>query len=91
MSNDQHQDGPSRRDYRGIFPGIFTMGNLVCGFIAVISISEGDVVDGCWFIILAAFLDLLDGKIERLLTVFGDRLVGMFGELFHWQKSSVDA
>lgn len=66
MSNGQFQDGSTRRDYRGFFPGMFTMGNLVCGFIAVISISEGAVVDGCWFIILAAFLDLLDGKVARL-------------------------
>ncbi|MCH7879512.1 MAG: CDP-diacylglycerol--serine O-phosphatidyltransferase [candidate division Zixibacteria bacterium] len=58
-----------RRDYRGLFPGVFTMGNLVCGFLSVLSVSEGDVVTGCWFILLAAFLDLLDGKVARLAGV----------------------
>ncbi|MBN4076213.1 CDP-diacylglycerol--serine O-phosphatidyltransferase [Gemmatimonas aurantiaca] len=55
-----------RRDFRGFFPGMFTMGNLVCGFIAVISVSQGKEIEACWFIILAAFLDMLDGKVARL-------------------------
>jgi len=52
--------------YRGIFPGTFTMGNIVCGFIAILSTFEGNITAACWFIILAGFLDALDGKIARL-------------------------
>ena len=52
--------------YRGIFPGTFTMGNVVCGFIAVLTTFEGNITTACWFIILAGFLDALDGKIARL-------------------------
>lgn len=52
--------------YRGIFPGIFTMGNVVCGFIALLSMVEGKVTAACWLVILAAFLDSLDGKVARL-------------------------
>lgn len=52
--------------YRGIFPGTFTMGNVVCGFIAILSVFEGHVTAACWFVILAAFLDALDGKVARL-------------------------
>ncbi|MFQ5607113.1 MAG: CDP-alcohol phosphatidyltransferase family protein, partial [Candidatus Zixiibacteriota bacterium] len=66
-----------RRDFKGFFPGVFTMGNLVCGFISVLSVSEGDILTGCWFIMLAAFLDLLDGKVARLAdanTRFGVEL-----------------
>jgi len=52
--------------YRGIFPGTFTMGNVVCGFIAILTTFEGHITTACWFIILAGFLDALDGKIARL-------------------------
>jgi len=52
--------------YRGIFPGTFTMGNIVCGFLAILSAYEGNTTTSCWFIILAGFLDALDGKIARL-------------------------
>lgn len=52
--------------YRGIFPGIFTMGNVVCGFVAILTVVEGKVTAACWLVILAAFLDSLDGKVARL-------------------------
>ncbi|MFH1688130.1 MAG: CDP-diacylglycerol--serine O-phosphatidyltransferase [bacterium] len=52
--------------YRGIFPGTFTMGNVVCGFLSILSAFEGNVTTACWLIVLAAFLDALDGKIARL-------------------------
>ena len=54
------------RDYRGILPGSFTMGSVVCGFLAILSTFEGDLITACWLVILAAFLDALDGKIARL-------------------------
>ena len=49
-----------------ILPGTFTMGNVVCGFLAILSAFEGNITTACWFIILAGFLDALDGKIARL-------------------------
>jgi CDP-diacylglycerol--serine O-phosphatidyltransferase len=52
--------------YRGIFPGTFTMGNVVCGFVSILKSIEGDVLTACWFVFLAAFLDALDGKVARL-------------------------
>lgn len=53
-------------NYKGIIPGTFTMGNLVCGFLAILSAFEGHVTTACWFIVLAGFLDVLDGKIARI-------------------------
>ncbi|MCX6826310.1 MAG: CDP-diacylglycerol--serine O-phosphatidyltransferase [candidate division Zixibacteria bacterium] len=53
-------------DFKGIFPGTFTMGNVVCGFLAILSAFEGEVTTACWLIILAGFLDGLDGKVARL-------------------------
>ena len=51
---------------RSVIPGTFTMGNIVCGFLAILSAFNGDFVDACWLIILAGFLDALDGKIARI-------------------------
>lgn len=53
------------RNYRGVIPNTFTMGNVVCGFLAILSTVEGQATTACWFIVLAGFLDLLDGKIAR--------------------------
>jgi len=61
---------------RGILPGIFTMGNLACGFGAIV-IAGGskhligperahNLNEAVWLIILAAFLDFLDGMVARL-------------------------
>lgn len=53
-------------NYRGIFPGTFTMGNVVCGFLSILSAFEGNITTACWFIVLAGFLDALDGKVARI-------------------------
>jgi CDP-diacylglycerol--serine O-phosphatidyltransferase len=54
------------RSYRGIFPGFFTMGNVVFGFLSILSSFEGDMTTACWFVILAGACDVLDGKVARL-------------------------
>lgn len=53
-------------NYRGFFPGVFTMGNVVCGFLSILSAFEGNITTACWFIILAGFLDAMDGRVARL-------------------------
>lgn len=53
-------------NYKGIVPGTFTMGNVVCGFLSLLSSFEHNVTAACWFVVLAAFLDVLDGKVARL-------------------------
>ena len=52
--------------FKGIVPNIFTMGNTACGFFAILSAFEGNIVDACWLVLLAGFLDAMDGKIARL-------------------------
>ncbi|HDY87640.1 MAG TPA: CDP-diacylglycerol--serine O-phosphatidyltransferase [bacterium] len=50
-------------------PSIFTMGNLLCGFLAIINVIEGtkaSMSHAAWWIIIAAIFDLLDGKVARL-------------------------
>ncbi len=53
-------------NFRGIFPGAFTMANMLCGFFAIISTHHGEVTRAAWLIILAGFIDALDGKVARL-------------------------
>ncbi len=56
----------AKHNYRGILPGSFTMGSVVCGFLSILSVFEGELITACWLVILAGFLDGLDGKIARL-------------------------
>ncbi len=63
------------RDIKGILPGMFTMGNLACGFGSIILAGgAGGIVGGngtrnlfeaVWLVILAAFFDFLDGLVAR--------------------------
>jgi CDP-diacylglycerol--serine O-phosphatidyltransferase len=45
---------------------MFTMGNVVCGFLSILSAFEGNVTTACWFIILAGVLDAMDGRVARM-------------------------
>ncbi len=53
-------------NFRGIFPGVFTMGNLFCGFLAILSAIDGEIGHACRFILLGFFLDGLDGFVARV-------------------------
>ncbi|UCC80590.1 MAG: CDP-diacylglycerol--serine O-phosphatidyltransferase [Candidatus Zixiibacteriota bacterium] len=63
------------RNIKGILPGIFTMGNLACGFGAIVISGGASYLTGfqrdfrineaVWLIILAAFFDILDGLVAR--------------------------
>jgi CDP-diacylglycerol--serine O-phosphatidyltransferase len=57
-----------RRFRRGvsILPSLFTTGNLFLGFWAVVRTLNGRYTDAAPFIIWAAVLDMLDGRIARL-------------------------
>jgi CDP-diacylglycerol--serine O-phosphatidyltransferase len=53
---------------RGIYllPSLFTVGNMLCGFAAVLYAIHNRLEFACWLILLAALLDGLDGRIARL-------------------------
>lgn len=53
------------RNIKGIFPGVFTMGNMLCGFLSILQSFEGEAIHASWLIILAGFFDTLDGKLAR--------------------------
>jgi CDP-diacylglycerol---serine O-phosphatidyltransferase len=68
-----------RRLRRGVFllPSICTVGNIFCGFYAIISTSHGDYDQAARAIGIAIILDMLDGRIARLTntaTEFGLQL-----------------
>ncbi len=54
------------KNIRGIFfPGMFTVGNMFCGFVSILYSFDGEPIHSAWMIILAAFFDALDGKVAR--------------------------
>ncbi len=46
--------------------------NMVSGYIAIVMAGEGSFVAACWFIILAAFFDTLDGFVARMTNGISD-------------------
>jgi len=53
---------------RGIylFPTLFTVGNIFCGYFAILHGMKGDFEKSALLILLATVLDALDGKVARL-------------------------
>ena len=50
-----------------VIPNLFTVGNLLCGFLALRFVTQGNYVPAAWLIVLAAALDNMDGRIARLI------------------------
>jgi len=48
-----------------ILPSAFTMANLFFGIYAMVTADRGDFILAGWFIVVAAILDTLDGRIAR--------------------------
>ena len=49
-----------------ILPAIVTLGNLFCGFLAVVYIADAKLEAAAWLIFLGMVFDMLDGKVARL-------------------------
>ena len=52
-------------------PNLLTLGNLLCGTIAIMFILKGDINTAALLVVLAAVLDFFDGFVARLLGVQG--------------------
>lgn len=68
-----------KRFRRGVFilPSIFTVGNIFCGYYAILATMRGDYDHAAQAIGIAIILDMLDGRIARLTnsaTDFGLQL-----------------
>lgn len=60
-----------------ILPSAFTLGNLFFGVYAMVAAIRGDFAWAGWFIVFAAALDLLDGRVARFTrtgSAFGAEL-----------------
>jgi CDP-diacylglycerol--serine O-phosphatidyltransferase len=81
-----------------ILPSAFTSGNLFFGVWSIVESARGEYLTAAWFIVVAAVLDLLDGRVARMSrsgTAFGAELdslvdivsfgVGPAMLLFFWQ------
>jgi CDP-diacylglycerol---serine O-phosphatidyltransferase len=57
---------------RSFIPNMFTLMNLFGGFMAIVRISEGQLMQAAGFIVLSAVFDMLDGAVARLTKSTGD-------------------
>jgi CDP-diacylglycerol--serine O-phosphatidyltransferase len=69
----------SRRLQRGVIvlPSAFTLGSLFLGVWAIISAARGRAEMAGWLIVLAAFMDMFDGRVARFTgtgSEFGEQL-----------------
>lgn len=49
-----------------VIPNLFTSINMFCGFLSILSASEGNFNYAAWLIFIAAVFDALDGLVARL-------------------------
>ncbi len=60
-----------------ILPSAFTLANLFFGFYAIVASTRGDYEWAAWFVVWAAVLDMLDGRVARFTrtgSAFGGEL-----------------
>lgn len=57
---------------RSAVPSTFTVMNMVCGYAAIVTASDGNIVASGWFIIFAALFDTIDGFVARLTNSASD-------------------
>lgn len=65
----RHWDGLREKRSRSIFllPSLLTTGNLFCGFLALLLTVQGRYTDAAISIFVAMVMDLLDGRVARLM------------------------
>ena len=51
---------------RSVVPNLFTAINMFCGFLSILSASDGNYNYAAWLIFIAAIFDALDGLVARL-------------------------
>ncbi len=61
-----------RRRAAYLVPNLFTAVALLAGFYAIVKSLEGELVVAGWAIIFAAFMDMLDGRVARLVDAQSD-------------------
>ncbi len=54
------------RNFAPVMPGVFTVGNMVAGFISILLSTSGKTGSAAYAILLGGIFDLVDGKVARL-------------------------
>ena len=57
---------------RSQFPNVITLGSIFLGFLSILNSFMDEYSIACYFILFAAILDSVDGKIARLFGVTSD-------------------
>ncbi|MBI5743089.1 MAG: CDP-diacylglycerol--serine O-phosphatidyltransferase [Elusimicrobia bacterium] len=71
-----------------VLPSIFTIANMAFGFFAILFASDNNFVLGAWFIMLSYIMDMLDGRIARL--VHGESSFGVeIDSLSDWMSFGI--
>ena len=71
-----------------VLPSIFTIANMAFGFFSIISASERNYVLAGWFILMSYVMDMLDGRIARL--VHGESSFGVeIDSLSDWMSFGI--
>lgn len=50
-------------------PSLFTLINLFLGFLAILNVQQGNFNLACYFVLIAAFIDSMDGKLARAFGI----------------------
>ena len=53
---------------KAVVPSVFTVMNLICGYLSILLVVNGKLLAASYLILLAIFFDVLDGKIARKLN-----------------------
>lgn len=71
-----------------VLPSIFTIANMAFGFFSILLASDGRYVQAAWFIILSYVMDMLDGRVARL--VHGESSFGVeIDSLSDWMSFGI--
>ena len=71
-----------------VLPSIFTIANMAFGFFSIILASERNYVLASWFIVMSYVMDMLDGRIARL--VHGESSFGVeIDSLSDWMSFGI--
>ncbi|HOW88759.1 MAG TPA: CDP-diacylglycerol--serine O-phosphatidyltransferase [Elusimicrobiales bacterium] len=71
-----------------VLPSLFTIANMAFGFFSIISASERNYVLAAWFVIMSYVMDMLDGRVARL--VHGESSFGVeIDSLSDWMSFGI--
>lgn len=68
MNIDPAPSGSIGGSLRFIIPNLLTGANMLCGYLSIISATQGQLTTAAWLILVAGIFDLIDGRVARLLN-----------------------